>query len=248
MQSATLIHPRPRPNRAIIAGFCASAASALVFLFAHIIAKIFAQGGLGGATAGALVDNNLTALASSNLYMAVGLHFVMGIGLGWVYMKLRHYLPENSWTAVTLFLLGPFLLSIFVLFPLSGGGLFGLGYGAGLLPGIGSFVLHAVYGITLVGLYEKIDLMSSDMQQSDGLHSSSPRPNLQHAVIGILGGSAIGMTVAAAFWFLGRDSFAVPGLPVEFTFMALVFFFSSMGLLIGFWTGVPARSNVALES
>src|SRR5690606_14980383 len=112
MQSATLLHPRPRPNRAIIAGFCASAASALVFLFAHIIAKIFAKGGLGGPLAGALVDNNLTALASSNLYLAVALHFVIGIGLGWIYMKMRHKLPENSWTAVSLFLLVPFLLSV----------------------------------------------------------------------------------------------------------------------------------------
>lgn len=51
------------------------------------------------------------------------------------------------------------------------------------------------------------------------------------------------MTLACAMWFLLRENLIVPGLPLEFSFMAMIFFFSSMGLLIGFWTGTPVRQR-----
>ena len=236
---------RPRPNRAIVAGFCASAASALVLLFAHILAKIIYQG-TNGSVFGALIDNNLTVLAASNLYLAIGLHFIVGIGLSYLYMKLRPSLPKDTLTAGFLFLTPPFLASVFLLFPLTGGGFFGMEYGAGLLPGLGSLVLHAVYGFTMIGLYEKAGALSFGMVQNRGL-AGPPRAHHRHAAHGILYGTVVGAPLACVMWFLMRESLTVPGLPLEFSFMAMIFFFSSMGLLIGFWTGTPARQKAALK-
>ncbi|MFA5506931.1 MAG: hypothetical protein WC314_15855 [Vulcanimicrobiota bacterium] len=228
----------PRPNRAIVAGFCASAASALVLLFSHILARIIHEG-TNGSAFGALIDNSLTMQASSNLYLALGLHFFIGIGLGYLYMHLRKYLPEDTLTAGVVFMTPPFLASVLLLYPLTGGGFFGLEYGAGMLPVVGSLVLHAVYGITMVGLYEKVGSLSHGMSQRSG--RPLPRTSYWHAATGILYGAFIGMAVAASLWFLVRDSLVVPGLPLEFTLMALVYFFSTAGLLVGFWTGNPMR-------
>ena len=138
----------------------------------------------------------------------------------------------------------PFLLSVFVLFPLTGGGFFGLLYGAGILPTLGSFILHAVYGLMMVTLYESPEGLSYGAIQQNGQKLKTPATNYGHAVTGIVYGSVIGASVAASLWFLMRDNITVPGLPLEFTFMAMTFFFSAMGLLIGFWTGAPVRGNV----
>jgi hypothetical protein len=232
-----------RTQRAIVAGFCASAASALVLLFAHIVAKILHMGSDGRGTFGALIDNDLTVLASSNLYLAISLHFIVGMSLGYLFMKVRPSLPKNPWTAGLIFLTPPFLLSVFVLFPLTGGGFFGLLYGAGILPTLGSLVLHVVYGLMMVGLYEGPEALSYGASQQNRFKLGTPPTNYGHAVIGIVYGSIIGATVAACLWFLLRDTVVIPGLPLEFTFMALTFFFSAMGLLIGFWTGAPVRGN-----
>ena len=119
-------------------------------------------------------------------------------------------------------------------------------YGAGILAAAGSLVLHAVYGMMMIGLYENRETLSYGAGQSS--HSSRrevPRTQYRDAVTGIIYGTAIGATIAAGLWFLLQDSLAVPGLPFEFTFMAMTFFFSAMGLLIGFWTGAPVRRNEA---
>jgi len=237
---------RPRPNRAIVAGFCASAASALVLLFAHILAKIIYQG-TNGSVFGSLIDNDLTVLAASNLYLAIGLHFIIGIGLSYLYMKLRPSLPNDTLSAGFLFMTPPFLASIFLLFPLTGGGFFGMEYGAGILPAVGSLALHAVYGFTMIGLYEKAHVLSFGLTQNRGL-AGPPRARHWQAANGILYGTVLGATLACAMWFLLRENLIVPGLPLEFSFMAMIFFFSSMGLLIGFWTGTPVRQRAETRS
>jgi hypothetical protein len=239
METNTVSSHEKRPYRAVVAGFCASAASAMVLLFTHIVAKIVARG-FDAAGLEALLANGLTELAGANLYLAVAFHFVVGIALALVYVKVRDRLPENSWEASFVFMAVPYLFSIFVLFPLTGGGMFGLEYGAGLLPGVGSAVLHAVYGVTMVGLYEKLGGFSQNLA-AEPQHAPSRRASMKHASAGIVLGSAVGLTAAFCIYFLLDGGLRVAGLPYNFTIMTLVFFCSSMGLLIGFWTGAPAR-------
>lgn len=232
---------REHPHRAVVAGFCASAASGLVLLFAHIFAKLLSQSSLSSQAFGALTDNSLTALAGSNLYLAVSLHFLIGITLGVLFMKIRPKLPESSAVAGFLFMLIPFLLSILVLFPLTGGGLFGLDYGAGILPALGSLMLHGVYGLTLVGLYEKIDHAYAGEPGDDFARTTVSH---QKASVGILLGAGLGLIVSAGYGFLGADIQTVAGLPRDFLFMAIIFFCSAMGLLIGFWTGLSRPAEL----
>lgn len=241
--NSSITHLREkRPYRAVVAGFCASAASGMVLLFTHIVAKIISKGFGSIPLVEALLANGLTDLAGSNFYLAIGLHFVIGIGLALLFVQIREHLPDKSMEAILVFMTVPFLASVFVLFPLTGGGFLGLQYGAGLLPAAGSLILHAVYGATMVGLYEKMGTLSQNLV-NEPARTPGRRASMRYAAGGILYGCAAGFTVAVCAYFLGGQSLQVAGLPNDFTFMSLIFFFSAMGLLVGFWTGAPAKDT-----
>ncbi len=152
-----------RLARAIIAGFVASTAMLFTFIVAYLLASLLATVELQeykrGATAirewfHALTNNTLIDLARPNPYVAVMVHFVIGIVFAIAYAYVfEPRLPGANWLRGILFSFGPWILSLVVFLPLVGGGLFGLGIGAGPLPIIGNLILHLVYGVTLSILY-----------------------------------------------------------------------------------------------
>jgi hypothetical protein len=154
--------PSVRISRAILAGFIASAAMLLAFAVAYGAASLQASVQLADRPYAAtlrkwfqgLTDNVLVDLARPNLYEAMGLYFASGLVWAVVYAAVfEPRLSGPTWRRGLLFSLVPGLFSLVVFLPLLGGGLFGIGLGAGPLPLIGNLLLHAVYGLVLAAMY-----------------------------------------------------------------------------------------------
>lgn len=234
-----------RPYRAILAGFCGSTTSMVVLLFSHIFAQMLSKGMGPNNVFYALSYNNLTQAVASNLYPTVLLHFVIGTAFAVLYAKMVDRIPGgNSWKSGLIFGTELWLLSAIVFFPAMGAGFFGLGLGAGVLPVAGSLILHLVYGLML-GLVYSPALMKWHVtpQAQRGTVPDNSASAEKAAALGILAGAGVGVvTVAAALVVIGARSISVGGLPVDYTLMAIVFFCTAMGMLIGFWTGAEPES------
>lgn len=240
-----------RPYRAIVAGFCAATVATVILLFSHIFAQILGKGSGEGSPFHALAYNSLTQSVSENVFLTTLAHFVLGVAFALAYAKSVDQLPgRNNWKSGLSFGLALWLLSGVVFFPLVGAGFFAMGLGAGILPIVGSLVLHLAYGLTLGAVYSPalarmgVNVGAQHAVDADG-HTVLPAggsPNAEKAAaMGILGGSAIGAAVAGIVWLaVGPGKTAImPGLPLDYALMAVIFFCVGVGLLIGFWTGVP---------
>src|SRR5581483_5840055 len=103
---------------------------------------------------GGLIHNPLVDLTQSNLYLAIGVHF--GIGLVWAVIYAAVFEPRlwgPGWQRGGIFSLLPWLLSLLIFLPLTGGGFLGAAMNAGPLPILGNFVLNLVFGATLGLVY-----------------------------------------------------------------------------------------------
>jgi hypothetical protein len=141
---------------AILAGFVASVAMVLAFAIAFAAALVLGQLPLPivaswfqGLTNNALIDT-----AGPNLYAATALFFVGGLIWALLYGLIFEPMQHGSaWLKGVRFALIPWLFSLAVVIPLVGGGILGLGLGAGPLPIVGNLILHAVYGAILGTVY-----------------------------------------------------------------------------------------------
>ncbi len=246
----TLPSTKFRPYRAIVAGFCAATVATIILLFSHIFAQILAKGAGEGSPFYALAYNNLTQSVSQNVFLTTLAHFVLGVAFAMAYAKGVDRLPgHNNWKSGLTFGLALWLLSAVVFFPVVGAGFFGMGLGAGILPVAGSLVLHMAYGLTLGTVYSPalarmgVNVGAQHAIDAEGhaLDFAPGAPNAEKsAALGILGGSALGAAVAGVIWMAtGPGTSIVPGLPLDYALMAVIFFCVGVGLLIGFWTGVP---------
>ncbi len=144
--------------RAVLVGFIATGLMTSVLAVAYVIAVV-----LGSSSPEApillrwmwaLANNAVTRQAQTAVAIAVLLHFVAGIAWAVVYASfVEPRLSGPGWRRGLLFAPLPGILSLVVLLPALGGGLFGLGLGAGPLPIVGNLVLHLVYGASLGYLY-----------------------------------------------------------------------------------------------
>lgn len=239
-----------RPYRAILAGFCGSTLAVIVLLFSHIFAQILSQGLEQFTLVHALVDNDLTVAVANNLYLTVLAHFVIGLGFAVMYAKIVDQLPgANSWRSGLIFSSLLWVLSGLVFFPLVGAGFFGLGLGAGALPFLGSLVLHLAYGFTLGLVYSPYfsSVGVNRIAQRNPESGGQPSPSSDKAAaLGILGGAATGGLLVSASWLLlGRpEAFVVAGMPLDYALLAVVLFCTGIGMLLGFWNGLPNRSEL----
>src|SRR5438876_8018213 len=144
--------------RAVAVGFIATGLMTGVLAIAYALAA-----SLGSDTAEAptlarwmwgLTHNVVTRQAETILPAAVLLHFLAGMAWALVYAYfVEPRLNGPGWRRGLLFAPAPGILSLVVLLPVLGGGLFGQELGAGPLPIVGNLVVHLVYGVTLGALY-----------------------------------------------------------------------------------------------
>src|SRR5262249_20397552 len=148
--------------RAIVSGLSASLTTLFGFILAYGLAMallaLLDRGGLGATLLGqwlsALTHNRVLDIGLASLYVAAARYFAGGLLWAVLYARLAEpYLPGPDWWRGLLFAAVPALVSLVVVLPLLGGGLFGLALGAGPLPLLGNLLLHVVYGTTLGLIY-----------------------------------------------------------------------------------------------
>jgi hypothetical protein len=147
-----------RLARAILAGFAASMVMLLFFLVAYNLARL-----LGVVLAGRpgfsilaswlqnLTHNRLIDAGLSDVYVAAAVYLAGGLLWAVAYALVEPRLSGPDWFRGVSFALVPALLSLTVVLPMLGGGVFGAALGAGPLPTIGNLLLHVAYG-TVLGL------------------------------------------------------------------------------------------------
>jgi hypothetical protein len=211
--------------RAVIAGFAAAVAMLVAYILGYGLAYLLGQAagadaGLTGTVRGwsyNLTHNALTDLAGSGLYVVAGLHLLVAIVWAGLYARFAEpRLRGPGWRRGMNFALLPWLVSILVVLPLTGGGLLGAALGAGPLPSLGNLLLHLAYGATLGAVYGPLGDIPADSLSSAGPRDTpetTRRGEVQIAK-GIGLGLAIGLLVglAPALFDLGPSSSAL-GIP-----------------------------------
>ncbi|HEY3081145.1 MAG TPA: DUF6789 family protein [Chloroflexota bacterium] len=199
--------------RAILAGFVGTVAGGLALLAGYAIAVVlsYVLPGQLGAWFAALIQNPTTRMVNDQLALALLLHFGVGIALGLVYAAfVEPRLDGPGWRRGVLFALVPWALSLVFFLPLVGGGLFGLGLGAGPLPIIGNLILHLVYGAVLGWVYarDSVELARTDPASVEA-NVGAERGVALGVVGGALVGAALGYLAGAIGSGLGSVQFAM---------------------------------------
>jgi hypothetical protein len=184
-------------SRALAAGFVGTVAATLVLAAGYAGAALLgAAPGVPGAWASALVRNPTTALVSNASALALLAHLAVGLALAVVYVAFAEpRLAGPGWRRGMLFALVPWLLSLVVFMPLAGGGLAGLGLGAGPLPMIGSLLAHLAYGGVLGWLYAR---EAGELAAEDRPSALANLGATRGIAIGVVGGGALGAAAGLA--------------------------------------------------
>jgi uncharacterized protein DUF6789 len=154
---------------ALLVGFVASVAMVFAFAIAYLAALVL--GGLPvplGTWFRGLTNNSFTDIAGPNLYAATAVFFVGGLLWALLYaLVFERRLSGPAWQRGVKFALVPWLTSLVVFMPLVGGGLFGLGLGAGPLPIVGNLILHVVYGAALGSVWASAESLLDEPMPGD---------------------------------------------------------------------------------
>lgn len=200
-----------RLSRAILAGFVATLAMLFLFLVAYNLARLLTLAPALASPAAEiprrwlenLTHNRLIDAGLADVYAATAIYLAGGLLWAVVYALIEPRLTRVSdrpWVRGAVFALVPGLISLVVVLPILGGGLFGLALGAGPLPTIGNLLLHLAYGAILgvvYGPFGDLDASTLHRPQSDEdalLASSYERM----AAMFLLGGLVIGALVGFA--------------------------------------------------
>jgi hypothetical protein len=236
------------PERAIVAGFIASAAMLLAFAVAYAAARIAAAGLLAGRPGGAsfidvlgqwfygLTDNALIDATRPNGGIALAVYFVGGLAWAVLYAYVgRPLLSGPEWRRGLVFAIVPWLFSLLVFLPLIGGGPLGLSLGAGPLPIVGNLILHAVYGLTLAAVYGPLWSVIPDFDSSVPT-LADVRAN-HGAQVGIAAGLLIGLLAGAAIGLALSRTSAIE-LDTTAAMLAGALFAGTAGALTGSFLGL----------
>jgi hypothetical protein len=186
---------------ALLAGFVATVG--MVFAFGVAFAAALLLGRLPlpvisdwfrGLTNNALIDT-----AGPNLYAATAIFFFGGLLWSMLYgIVFEPRLKGRSWERGLKFALIPWLFSLAIFMPLVGGGVLGIGLGAGPLPILGNLILHAVWGVVLGVVYgsaESVFDRPSHKAYADELQAG--RLSEVAAARGMIAGLVLGVLVGA---------------------------------------------------
>ena len=225
---------------ALLSGFLATFCLSVVVTGAYVVADNLGDqnGGTIGRWLYGLANNVSTDRTTDAFFLAMGLNIAVGLVLACVYAGVvEPRLSGSGWRKGVLFSLIPFALSLLVLFPVLGIGIFGYDAGAGPLPALGSLVAHLVYGFVLGGFFGS-RLEDWDGASEDDLHAA----RLSNR--GSAKGLAIGLPLGAGLGFLMMpllDNLAgAVAIVLAYTLLGGAF-----GLLIGSFMGMNAEVAAA---
>ena len=234
-----------RLSRAILAGFAASVSMLLLFLVAYNLARLLsialsrspASTALLGQWLANLTHNRLIDAGLSDVYVAASVYLAGGLLWAIVYALVEPRLAGPAWLRGVTFALIPALLSLTVVLPLLGGGMFGVALGAGPLPTIGNLILHVAYGAVLGLVYgpfgdaDASTLHAPAAGDDPTLSSWNERTTAILTLGGLIVGGLIGVAVSQAagadaeLRLLGGSS------------MALVLWGALLGAVLGLFVG-----------
>jgi len=186
---------------ALLAGFVASVGMLLAFGVAFAAALVLGRLPLPvisdwfrGLTNNALIDT-----AGPNLYAAAAIFFLGGILWSMLYgLVFEPRLKGRSWERGVKFALIPWLFSLVIFMPLVGGGLLGMGLGAGPLPVLGNLILHAVWGAILGVVYGSAEsVFDRPLHKAHTDELQAGRLSEVAAARGMIAGLALGVVVGA---------------------------------------------------
>ena len=256
----TPVH-RPRADwlpRAIMSGFIATVAMALLFVLTYGLTQVAAwitllpARGAAGVTAWlhALTGNQMLDLAAGSLSTAAAIHLVVGVLWAMVYAYYAEpRLPGPDWVRGAVFALLPWSLSLGVALPLLGGGFFGAAMGAGLLPAIGTLILHLGYGLTLGVIYGPLgDLPADEPSRAGAADDLAVMTRYEQAAArGIVVGAGLGTVIGLGGAGLaalqpGALGFGLSPLVYLPAALALGATLGAFGGSLGGLTAAPARS------
>jgi hypothetical protein len=188
---------------AIVAGFVATAVAGFALFCGYGLALEFgdSRDGTLGAWLVALTSNRATLITADALGSALLLHVGIGLVLALFYARIAEpRLSGAGWQRGAFFSLLPWTLSLLVFLPLLGGGVLGVGFGAGPLPIVGNLFANLVYGLTLGWLYDRARLELRDEDPESALANMGAERGM---AIGVLVGAAVGGALAYAGAQLG---------------------------------------------
>jgi hypothetical protein len=242
--------------RSVLAGFCATLLMIVVYFFAYGMALPMAHIPLANASGAFgtgnalqtyfahLIDNPLVNFARNELYAALALHFVVGIGLAVLYAFVEPHLSGRGWWRGVKFSFIPYILSLVVFLPLVGAGFFGLALGAGLLPVFGNLVLHLAYGATLGAVYSPgndylLEAVGSPDRVAAELRALRRAEGgaMTGLVVGLVAGLVMGIAV-----LLGAHVahiYRILGLPDAYYLLATTLGGGCLGALVGSLATLP---------
>ena len=218
---------------AVLAGFLATFAMTVVLVAAYALASSVAaaDGTLLQRWLWALVNNPVAERTADQVVLAIGANLAMGLALSLVYARfVEPHLTGPSWRKGIVFALVPWLFSLVVFLPLMGGGLLGLGIGAGILPIIGNLILHLVYGAVLGASYaEAADDWLDDTDDDRESAAEAERGAAIGVAAGLIPGLIVGWLIAPMFGDLVNQGVSAIG---------GAFIGAAIGLAIGSFAGL----------
>lgn len=247
-------------SQAILSGFIASMTMLIAFALAYAVALSVGNAMGGGnpdtasrATMGRwlynLANNPVTNLAQNSLYFSVGLHVTLGLVWAGIYASFvepRMWGPH--WARGAVFATVPFLFSVLLFFPLTGGGLLGIGLGAGPLPFLGNLVLHVIYGSVLGAMYGPWgDVLPAMNETHTPEHYRQMADAEGAAAKGVLGGLVIGLVIGAFSGAFIQPN--VPNLtgPPQLSVLGAALMGGALGALVGSMFGLPAGQRASTD-
>jgi hypothetical protein len=227
----------------VLAGFLGTFAMTIVLLAAYWLASTIgsADGGVVQRWSWALVNNPVAKRTADGVVLAIGANLAMGLLLALVYARYAEQrLHGPSWWRGMQFSLIPWLLSLVIFLPVMGGGVLGMGVGAGPLPIIGNLILHLVYGAVLGTSYaEASEDWLDDTDIDRGNAAAAERGAAVGLIAGLIPGFIFGWLIAPAFGDLvGRPATAI----------GVAFIGAAIGLAIGSFAGMGRGQGSARGS
>lgn len=234
-----------RLARAILAGFAASMVMLLLFLVAYNAARVF--GILVGRSPALavpaqwlanLTHNRLIDAGLSDVYVAAAVYLAGGLLWAAIYALVEPHLSGPAWVRGVSFAMVPALVSLVVVLPMLGGGLFGMALGAGPLPMLGNVILHVAYGAILGLVYGPLgDVDASTLHappagQDPSLTTWNEGLTAALTVGGLIVGALLGL-IAASFTTATQSEIRLLG----GSSMALVLWGALLGAVLGLFVG-----------